>query len=183
MKGTRAAIRYAKAVLAHAKEQQTLEVVNQDMKSIAATLKQSSDLQYLLESPVVKLSDKKAVLTQVFSSTSSTTEGLINLLVDNNRINLIEAIAEKYSELYDALKGEHKAIVTTAVPLSGELESKVLLKVQELTGGKAKLENKIDPTIIGGFILRVGDLQYNASVSNQLNNLKRDLVNNSYVAQ
>lgn len=183
MKGTRSAIRYAKAVLAHAKEQQTLDVVNQDMKSISATLNGNTDLQHVLQSPVIKLSNKKAVLKEIFSSVNTTTEGLINLLVENNRIDLLEAIAEKYGELYDALKGIHKATVTTAVPLSGELEKKVLLKVEELTGGTAQLENKIDPTIIGGFILRVGDLQYNASVANQLNNLKRDLVNNSYVAQ
>src|SRR5690606_26371973 len=124
MKGTRAAIRYAKAVLAHAKEQQALDMVNHDMKSISATLKGSADLQHMLQSPVIKLSDKKAVLKEVFSAVNATTEGLINLLVENNRIDLLEAIAEKYSDLYDALKGIHKAIVTTAVPLSGELENK-----------------------------------------------------------
>ncbi|WP_417362635.1 ATP synthase F1 subunit delta [Galbibacter sp.] len=182
MKGTRAGLRYAKAVLAHAKEQHTLEEVNQDMESIFKTIQGSSELQYMLQSPVIKLADKKAALTEIFSGMNVTTEGLIGILVENNRINLLGAIAEKYSELYDALRGEQAAIVTTAVPLTGELEKKVLLKVQELTGKKAVLENKIDPTIIGGFVLRVGDLQYNASVANQLNNLKRDLLNNSFVA-
>lgn len=183
MKGTRAGLRYAKAVLAHAKEQQTLEEVNQDMKSIFTTIQGNAELQHALQSPVVKLADKKAVLLEVFAGMHATTEGLIGILTENNRINLLSAIAEKYSELYDVLRGQQVAIVTTAVPLSGELENKVLEKVQELTGGKAVLENKIDPTIIGGFILRVGDLQYNASVASQLNNLKRDLLNNSYVAQ
>ena len=182
MKGTRAGLRYAKAVLAHAKEQQTLEAVNEDMKSISKTIQGSTELQQVLQSPVIKLADKKAVLTEIFSGINVTTERLIGILVENNRINLLGAIAEKYSELYDDLRGEQVALVTTAVPLSSELEAKVLLKVQELTGGKAVLENKIDPSIIGGFILRVGDLQYNASVANQLNNLKRDLLNSSYVA-
>ncbi len=183
MKGTRAGLRYAKAVLAHAKEQQILDEVNQDMKSIYKTIEGSAELQHLLQSPVVKLTDKKAVLTEIFSGMHATTESLIGLLVDNNRIGLLAAIADKYSELYDAFRGEQTAIVTTAVPLSGELEKKVLVKIQELIGGKAVIENKIDPSIIGGFVLRVGDLQYNASVSSQLNNLKRDLINNAYVAQ
>jgi F-type H+-transporting ATPase subunit delta len=182
MKGTRAGLRYAKAVLAQAEEQQTLAEVNGDMKSIVKTIEENSELQQMLQSPVVKVSDKKAVLLEVFSGVNATTQSLIGILAENNRIELLYAIASKYSELYDALSGQQTAIVTTAVPLSDELEHKVLKKVQELTGGKAVLENKIDPTIIGGFILRVGDLQYNASVASQLNNLKRDLLNNSFVA-
>jgi F-type H+-transporting ATPase subunit delta len=65
--------------------------------------------------------------------------------------------------------------VTTAVPLSSELEGKVMDKVKELTGSeKVTLTNEIDPAIIGGFILRVGDIQYNASIANQFGNLKRE---------
>lgn len=182
MKGTRAGLRYAKAVLAQAEEQQTLAEVNGDMKSIVKTIEENSELQQMLQSPVVKVSDKKAVLLEVFSGVNATTQSLIGILAENNRIELLDVIASKYSELYNTLIGQQTAFVTTAVPLSDELEHKVLKKVQELTGTNAVLESKIDPTIIGGFILRVGDLQYNASVASQLNNLKRDLLNNSFVA-
>jgi F-type H+-transporting ATPase subunit delta len=75
------------------------------------------------------------------------------------------------------------ATVTTAVPLTKELEAKVLAKVKELTGNDVSLENKIDENIIGGFILRVGDLQYNASIANKLNTLKREFTNNTYVSK
>ena len=182
MKGTRAGERYAKAVLDSAQEQKVLDVVSVDMKDIFNTINGSDELKDLLQSPVIKLSDKRAVLKEIFSGVHAVSTGLIDMLVDNNRVGLLKIIAEKYIILHDKLRGEELAIVTTAVPLSEELEKKVLAKVKELTGNNATIENKIDESIIGGFILRVGDLQYNASIANQLNNLKRDLHNNTYVS-
>ena len=182
MKGTRAGERYAKAVLDLAQEQKVLDVVSVDMKDIFNTINGSDELKDLLQSPVIKLSDKRAVLKEIFSGVHAVSTGLIDMLVDNNRVGLLKIIAEKYIILHDKLRGEELAIVTTAVPLSEELEKKVLAKVKELTGNNATIENKIDESIIGGFILRVGDLQYNASIANQLNNLKRDLHNNTYVS-
>ena len=75
------------------------------------------------------------------------------------------------------MKGEEVAVVTTAVPLTAALEKKILAKVKELTGSKVSLENKIDESIVGGFVLRIGDLQYDASVANKLNTLKREFTN------
>jgi F-type H+-transporting ATPase subunit delta len=68
-------------------------------------------------------------------------------------------------------------MVTTAVPLTPSLEKKILAQVEKITSNKITLENQIDESIIGGFILRIGDLQYNASISNKLNNLKREFTN------
>jgi len=81
------------------------------------------------------------------------------------------------------MNGTQVATVTTAVPLTKDLETKVLEKVKEITGSDATLVNKIDESIIGGFILRVGDLQYNASIAHQLNSLKRDFSNDAYVSK
>jgi len=69
------------------------------------------------------------------------------------------------------------AFVTTTVPLTPSLEKKILAQVEKITTNKITLENKIDESIIGGFILRIGDLQYNASIFNKLNNLKREFTN------
>ena len=173
MKGTRAGERYAKAVLDLAQEQKVLDVVSVDMKDIFNTINGSDELKDLLQSPVIKLSDKRAVLKEIFSGVHAVSTGLIDMLVDNNRVGLLKIIAEKYIILHDKLRGEELAIVTTAVPLSEELEKKVLAKVKELTGNNATIENKIDESIIGGFILRVGDLQYNASIANQLNKARK----------
>jgi F-type H+-transporting ATPase subunit delta len=94
-------------------------------------------------------------------------------------LNLLGVIATEYNTLYDRLKETQVAKVTTAVPLTDDLRSKVLAKVKELSGSKeVTLENIIDESILGGFILRVGDIQYNASVADKLNKLKREFTLN-----
>ena len=70
------------------------------------------------------------------------------------------------------------AKVTTAVALTDDLKTKVLAKVKELTGKDAEIESIIDESILGGFILRVGDIQYNASIANKLSKLKREFTLN-----
>ena len=78
----------------------------------------------------------------------------------------------------DRSKGLQAATVITAVAITPELETKVLAKVTELTGStQVDLENIVDESIIGGFVLRVGDTQYNASIASQLGKLKREFSN------
>jgi len=80
--------------------------------------------------------------------------------------------------LFDESQGTQIAKVTTAIPLTKELEAKVLAKVKELTGNDAEVHNTVDESILGGFILRVGDIQYNASIANKLDKLKREFTLN-----
>jgi len=179
MAGTRAAIRYAKAVLELAKDQNTAEVVNNDMKLLATTIVNNMDLDNMLQSPIVRSSVKKSVLTEIFKNTNTISTGLIDTLIANKRLNLLGVIASEYNKLYDQLMETQVAKVTTAVALTEELRSKVLAKVKELTGSKeVTLENIIDESILGGFILRVGDIQYNASVADKLGKLKREFTLN-----
>ena len=181
MSGSRAAVRYAKAILSFALEQQKEVQVNEDMLLITATIEESKDLQVLLTSPVIKTELKKTALNELFSSkVSSLTIGLINLLIDNKRLAILSYVAKKYTVLFDKLKGIEVAKVTTAFPLSDALNKQVLSKVKEITGKEATIENVINPDIIGGFILRIGDVQYDASVANKLQGLKRQFESESY---
>ena len=178
MAGARAAIRYAKAVLSLASDKNTTEVVNNDMKLIAKTIAESSDLNSMLQSPVVSSSVKKTVLLDVFKNANETTRNLIDTLITNKRLPLLEQVALKYNLLFDELTGTQTAQVTTAVPLTDALRTKVLAKVKELTGKDVEIKSTIDESILGGFILRVGDIQYNASIANKLNKLKREFTLN-----
>ncbi len=178
MSGSRAAIRYAKAVLSLATDQKSAEAVNSDMKTITTAIAQSEDLNQMLQSPVVRSSDKKVVLASVFKNANVATVNLIDTLISNKRLALLNDVAASYTELYDRLRGSQIATVTTAVPLTADLKTKVLAKVKELTGKEAEVENIIDENILGGFILRVGDIQYNASVANKLDKLKREFTLN-----
>ena len=175
MSGTKAAIRYAKAVLQQANDTNVADVVFNDMQVVYSTLEASKELRAVLKSPVVKSNDKKEALLKIFANQSSTTKELIKVLVDNKRIAQLKGVSSSYIDLYNESKGVKVAQVTTAIPLTSKLKEKVLLKVKALTGSTSvTLENEIDASIIGGFILRVGDLQYNASIANQLGNIKRE---------
>ena len=182
MKDTRAALRYAKAVLNLAIDLKKENEVHDDMQLIATTINDSKDLQIMLSSPVIKADQKKASLLAVFAKKiNNISEGLIGQLVDNKRLALLEEVATQYSIIYDHYKGTQVARVTSAVPLSDDLKEKVLAKVKELVGKKVSLENIVDPSIIGGFILKVGDKQYDASIQGKMNNLRREFEDNLYV--
>ncbi len=178
MSGSRAAVRYAKAILSFALEQNKEVEVNNDMSVVVETIEESKDLQLVLSSPVLKSDLKKTALKEVFSSkVSGLTIGLIDLLIENKRLSILTDVAKKYIVIFDELKGIEVAKVTTAVPLTEALNKQVLAKVKEITGKEATIENTIDPEILGGFILRIGDVQYDASISNKLQVLKRQFEN------
>ncbi len=174
MSDSRAAIRYAKAILDLAVENKATDDLEKDMRSISSTVSESKELRDMLASPVVSGASKKKALKEIFKDGHSITEGLISMLVDNKRVGMLNEVAFKYLILNEKLKGQDVAFVTTAVPLTPELEKKVLKQIGQVTENKVTIENKIDESIIGGFVLRVGDLQYDASIANKLNNLKRE---------
>ncbi len=178
MAQTRAAIRYAKAVMSLANEQNSASKLNDDMKSIVNAVAESKDLSDMLQSPVIHSKVKKATLLEVFPNMNKLSVKLIDLLVENKRIDIIDVIAQKINMLFDESQGTQIAKVTTAIPLTKELEAKVLTKVKELTGNDAEVQNTVDESILGGFILRVGDIQYNASIANKLDKLKREFTLN-----
>ncbi len=177
MSESRVALRYAKATLDQAVENKALKALEEDMRSIAQTISGNKELSDVLNSPVVKSSDKKNIITEVFKGSNEITQGLVNVLIENKRVDLLNEVAQKYIILNEELKGQGVAFVTTAVALTSDLEKKILNKVVELTGKKVVVENTIDEKILGGFILRVGDLQYDASIASKLGNLKREFTN------
>ena len=152
MAESRAAIRYAKAVLSLATEKKVADKVAVDMKTINSSIAENAELGMMLQSPVVRAADKKAVLAKAFENANGATKSLIDTLIANKRIALLDGVAKKYVQLYDTMRDTQLAKVTTAVPLTADLKAKVLDKVKELTGKTSELENVIDDSIIGGFI-------------------------------
>ena len=173
---SRAAIRYAKAILDNAISSNKAEMVNNDMKLIVSTITGNKELKTFLESPVVKQHFKQAAVEEIFSGVEKDTKSLFQLLAENARFEILSKVASQYSILYDNNIGVETAYVTTAFPINSEIEAKVLAKVAEFSDKKIKIKNKIDESIIGGFVLRVGDKQYNASVAYRLNELKREFI-------
>ena len=177
MSDSRAAVRYAKAVLDLAIDKKADVALEKDMRLVVSTIQENTELKDVLGSPVISAEVKKSVLSGVFKNIHELGKGLIELLVDKKRIALLSEVAAQYVRLHEEFKGERVAYVTSAIPLSKGLQDKLLKQVEKITGEKVTLENQVDETVLGGFVLRVGDLQYNASIANKLEKLKREFTN------
>ena len=177
MSGIRAAIRYAKAILEIADSKGVASEVSANMTLIATTITGNSELTHFIQNPLIKTDTKKNVVLEVFASVNPVTQSLFHLLLENKRFEILAAIAVEYNNLFDVMNGVEVAKVTTAFPMDAALEAKVLAKIATFSDKKVTIENTVDASIIGGFILRIGDKQYNASVGNRLHVLKRELSN------
>ncbi len=179
MSYSKTAKRYAKAILDWAVDKNAADAVNADMGSITETIADSSELLAFLNNPTVKDADKKKALVAIFKNANTVTVKLIDLLIENRRIGLLGEVAKKYVELYELKNERNIAQLTTAVALTKELEKELLVKIKKLTGRTVSIENCIDPDIIGGFVLRLGDLQYDTSIASNLKNIKREFTSNN----
>ena len=171
---SRAAIRYAKAIIDIATESNNTTAVNNDMKTIVSAIKESEELKDFLSNPIVNGTVKMNALSEIFPSLQTETKGLFQLLLANKRFEILSAIATQFNKLFDIASGVEQAVVTTAVPLTAELEVLVKNKLKEFSSNTISITNVVDASIIGGFVLRIGDKQYNASVANKLQQLKRE---------
>lgn len=179
MKNNNVALRYAKAALTHAIEKGTIDLLERDTKKIAEVCSESDDLMSFLNNPIISIDLKKETLFKIFTSLCEDSKQMINLLANNNRISLLQQVAQQFITLYQIKQGKQTIIVTTATSLTKTLEQSIFNKVNKLFSYNLTLTNIIDSSIIGGFILSIGDLQYNASVSQKLNTLRRELTKNN----
>jgi len=179
MKTSRAAIRYAKALLLESVEKNSIEETFNDMVLVEKTFANNMELKHMVDSRVIKNSIKLSSLNLIFKQLSSLSRSLIKVLFENNRMNILDVVALKFIERYKEFKGIQSATVTTAVPLNYELENQVLETISKLTNKKTTLINKVDRSLVGGFILRVGDIEYNASFKNKLKNIKQEFKKNT----
>ncbi|MDG1333582.1 MAG: ATP synthase F1 subunit delta [Crocinitomicaceae bacterium] len=175
MKNTKVAARYARALLDLAIEQKNVDSVLGDMQVFSATVKDSSEFELLLSSPVVKADKKIEIFKLAFEPFEKSTQDFIAMITNNGR----EAMLGDIAEAFEAQVKEHRGIVpmtiTSAVPLDDSTRAAIMAKVQSSVEGTLEVEEKVDESLIGGFVVRMGDQQIDASVASQLNNLKQRL--------
>lgn len=175
MRNTKVATRYARALLDLAIEQKNLDSVLGDMQVFSATVKDSRDFELLLSSPVVKADKKIEIFKLAFEPFEKCTQDFMALITNNGR----EAMLGDIAEAFEAQVKEHRGIVpmtiTSAVPLDATTRAAIMAKVQSSVEGTLEVEEKVDESLIGGFVVRMGDQQIDASVASQLNNLKQRL--------
>ena len=184
MSEIRVASRYAKSLIELAQERGVLEQVKEDMKLFSKTATQNRDFHLLLRNPIVKSDKKLAVINGVFKGkVNELTLAFFNIVARKSRESLLEFIAAEFETQYNEYKGIQKAKVTSAVPLTPGLREELGQRLVAQTGKTVELEELIDPSLIGGFVLRVGDKQIDSSVKYSLLKLKNNFKDNPYITK
>ena len=174
---SRAAIRYAKAMYDIAVEENFINEVYKDMSLIKGLYGDSLDFNSLLSNSQINYQDKKKAILSLLENSNTITEKLIDLLIHNKRVSIIGDIAISFIQLYNKHNDIKEATVITASPINDDLKSIMLSKINISDPKSISLTNIIDSSIIGGFIIRFDGKEYNASVKQNLNNLKKELTN------
>ncbi|MDX2171624.1 MAG: ATP synthase F1 subunit delta [Bacteroidota bacterium] len=173
---------YAKSLINLAIESNQLEAVRNDMKLIEKVCSQNHDFINLLNSPIVKTDKKQAIFKSVFDGKiSNLTLTFINLIAAKRRESYIANIATAFDEQYKTFLNITSATVLTAVALDDTLKNEILNLVKKTTTGSVELIQKIDPTLIGGFVLTINDKQIDQSVKRKLNDLRKNFANSENV--
>ena len=182
MKNTRVTKRYANALLGLALEKKVENQIYNDMVLIEKTCLENKDLTLLLKSPIIKSDQKNKILKRIFLKNISDMSMLfINIITNKKREYLLKNIAVSYNDLYKKHNKIKTASVTTAILLSEDLRKKVIEIINEVATNKIELNEFVDPKIIGGAIIRMGDKQLDASVSSAIKKLKNKFNKNLYI--
>ncbi|MFD2864745.1 ATP synthase F1 subunit delta [Mucilaginibacter antarcticus] len=169
------ASRYAKSLIDLSEEQNVLEAVNNDMVFFAKTLKENSQLAAVLSNPMVSHLKKLNILTEIFASrVNALTIAFFKLVINKGRGEVVNGTAHEFINLYNRKNNITKAKVVSATPLSATNQQALLAEVKAAIGGQVVLETKVDPSLIGGFVLTVGDRQLDTSVQTSLNKIKKN---------
>ena len=172
------ASRYAKSILDLAKEKGTLEQVKEEMEEIAKVIKSSTELQAVLANPIIKIDKKQNILKALFEGKVSTeVSSFFNIMISKGRGNTVYATALEFIREYNELKGIVKAEVISAKPLSSANIQSLGNTLAQQINASVILTNKVDASLIGGFIIKVGDKQLDESIAGKLNKLERHFIN------
>ena len=174
---SRAAIRYAKAIYEIADEENLIKEIFNDMIRINKLNRDSSDFKNLLSNSIIDNFDKKKAILSLLEKNNFITEKLLDLLIHNKRVAIISDIASCFIQLYNKNNNIKEAIVITASPIDKDLEKKILSQIKIPAAKSISLINHVDSSIIGGFIIRYDGKEYNASIKQNLKNLKTELIN------
>ncbi|GGK83707.1 ATP synthase F1 subunit delta [Rufibacter glacialis] len=184
MSDERVASRYAKSLLELSQEQGSLEKVYADMLSFTKVLSESRDLSLALRNPIIKHDKKLAILTAIFGGNmTELTMAFFRIITQKNREAVLESVAREFVTQYNLLTGIQKATVTTAVPLTPELRATFQQMVVERTGMKVELKEVVDPAVVGGYVLRIGDQQIDNTLRTSVQKLKNKFKENPYITK
>lgn len=168
------ALRYASALFDLAKDENALDAVEADVESFGKMLDESEDLRRLVESPLYSKSEQVAALDAVFQKAGmgALAANFFKVVAENRRLFAVRGIVRAFQSLMSAHRGEMIAEVVSAEPLSEDNEARLSEILAGETGRAIKLATKVDPSLIGGLVVKIGSRMIDTSLRTRLNSLK-----------
>ena len=166
---------YAEALYEAAEAQSAVDQVRSELTELAGAMADGTELREAMLNPELPDAAKRAALLEIMEGAHPVTTGFAQVLVERGRIAEIGDMAIAYGQRVDTAEGRVVVTAVTAVPLTPELRESIRAKVQAQTGRDAELEERVDPSIIGGLVLRVGDVVVDASLRTRLEEMRRSL--------
>jgi F-type H+-transporting ATPase subunit delta len=180
MRGTRVATRYARSLFLQGTQEGILEKVRMDVELIQGYCSDRAFLSFLV-SPIIKANKKEEIFAAIFEGgIDRQTLGFLKFLARQRREAMLPEVCKAFLEIYNTEKGITGVSLVTAVPAGKEIKDQVSKLLSGIVQGEVKMHETVDPSIIGGFILKIGDRRIDASVSNQLAQAKINLSKNVY---
>lgn len=166
--------RYARAFFEIAATEKNLERYYTELNKFSSIIAQNKALGEFLSNPIFEQENKKAVVKTIISKLrfSDMTVNFLKLLVDKRRIDALPDIEACYRQLMDEALKKVRVNVKTAFPLSSKMQNYINANMEKITGRKVEMTVEIDPGLLGGIVIGVGDTLYDGSVKSQLNNMR-----------
>ncbi len=170
----RIASRYAKSLLELAQEKKALNKVLKDIETFDNLCETNRDFVLMLKNPIVNHWHKLTIIKKIFEGkVEKMTLSLFEIITRKNREMYLPETAKAFLKQYNEISGIVESTVTTVAPLSAALKKEVTALLDQLTGKKkVQLTEVVNPDLIGGFVLKIGDKQIDESVSSKLRELK-----------
>jgi F-type H+-transporting ATPase subunit delta len=170
--------RYAKALVDVAASSDELEVVCQELSTVAGLLREHRELQRFLVNPSILRRDKARAFEEVMARLSlrPLTKSFLRILLEAGRLQALEGVLRAYETMVDERLGRVKAVVTTATPLEAEAQERLRQRLAKMTGKNVYLEVRQDAGLLGGLVTQIGSQVYDGSLRMQLARLQQELV-------
>jgi F-type H+-transporting ATPase subunit delta len=169
-------MRYARALLKGSTDAKVEEQVYQEMQTLAESYVQVPELRKTIDNPMIEKSTKTALLEAAAGGkVSDMTRNFIKLILDEGREKMTQFMANSYLTLYRQQKNIISGKLTTAVPVSSDMEKKMQKMVESRTNGTVEFSTEVNPEILGGFILEYDTYRLDTSVKSQLKNILKEL--------
>jgi len=166
---------YGKALFEITEELGTTEQVLADMQAVRALMSASAEYPKLLDTPAVPKEERVELIEKALGSFDTHLVNLIKILSEHHSTYLFPKVCDEYSALYDASRGIERAVAISAKPMSEEQKAALVKKLENMTGKTVKLENTVDPEILGGLKVRFSGKQLDGSIKTRLDSFEANL--------